>query len=264
MGLKKLFKKVIKTAVKVAPLALAAGAVVMTAGAALGVTAAAGGWGGAITNLVARIGAKGILGSVLTGALTNAGYGAAIGAAGAALTGNSVSKGALMGAATGAVTGGITGGFRTPAPATGSVGVNLPNNAAPQMDAPGLELSRAGGAGVTPVSAQAPNGGFMNSAGNFLNSNSGVMIGTAVGNALSGIGAGIGAKAEADEVTKREEDRRAAVAANYALPAGGGMLTPASMAALEAARPQPEQRFSQNFSKPGYKWDPASNQIVYA
>ena len=271
MGLKigKVFKKVLKTAKKVAPIALAAGAVIMTAGAALGVAGAAGGWSGAVSGLVTRIGAKGILANVLTGALTKAGYGAAIGAIGAAVTGNSITKGAGLGAATGAVVGGITGGiegggfFRTPAPLQGSVGVSLPNNGAIPGDIPGTELSRSGG-GIVPISGQASNAGIMDRAGGFLNSNSGVMLGTALGGALSGVGAGIGAKAEADQATKREEDRRAAIAGNYALPAGGGILTPSSLSALETARPKPEQRFSQNYNKPGYKWDAASNQIVYA
>ena len=284
MGFKigKLFKKVLKTAVKVAPYALAAGAVVFTAGTALGVIGPGiGGWSGAVGSLVNRIGAKGLLADVLTGALTKAGYGAAIGAAGAAVTGNNIGKGAAMGAATGAVVGGITGGiegggfFRTPAPLQGAVGVNLPNNGAVPGDVPGTELSRTG-VGVAPVDAQASNAGVPNNPGGFLNTNSGVMLGTALGGALSGVGAGIGAKAEAEQVTQREEDRRAAIAANYALPANaramtppslpanGGILTPSSLAALETALPKPEQRFSQNYYKPGYKWDPASNQIVYS
>ena len=270
MGLKigKVFKKVLKTAVKVAPYALAAGAVVFTAGTALGVIApSVGGWSGAMGSLATRIAGNGLLGNVLTGALTKAGYGAAIGAATAAVTGNKIGKGAAMGAAAGAVYGGITGGiegggfFRTPP--QGTVGVSLPNNGATPGDIPGTELSRTGG-GIVPVSGQASNAGIMDRAGNFLNTNSGVMLGTALGGALSGVGAGIGAKAEADQATKREEDRRAAIAGNYALPAGGGILTPSSLAALETARPKPEQRFSQNYNKPGYKWDPASNQIVYA
>ena len=272
MGLKigKVFKKVLKTAKKVAPIALAAGAVVFTAGTALGVIApSVGGWSGAVSSLVTRVAGKGLLADVLTGALTKAGYGAAIGAATAAVTGNSITKGAGLGAATGAVVGGITGGiegggfFRTPAPLQGRVGVTLPNNGAIPGDVPGTELSRSGG-GVVPISGQASNAGIMDRAGGFLNSNSGVMLGTAIGGALSGVGAGIGAKAEADQATKREEDRRAAIAGNYALPAGGGILTPSSLAALETGRPKPEQRFSQNYNKPGYKWDAASNQIVYA
>ena len=269
MGLKigKVFKKVLKTAVKVAPIALAAGAVVFTAGTALGVIGPGiGGWSGAVGSLVTKIGARGLLADVLTGALTKAGYGAAIGAATAAVTGNNIGKGATMGAATGAVYGGITGGiegggfFRTPP--QGTVGVTLPNNGPSLGDVPGTELSASGG--IREVGAQASNSGIMDRAGGFLNTNSGVMLGTALGGALSGVGAGIGAKAEADQATKREEDRRAAIAGNYALPAGGGILTPSSLAALETARPKPEQRFSQNYNKPGYKWDPASNQIVYA
>lgn len=97
----KVFKKVVKTVVKVLPYALAAAAVVFTAGAALGLglptfTAAVGG-------VAAKLGLGATLTGALTGSITSAGFGAAIGGV---LGG---SKGLKMGALTGALTGGLMG-----------------------------------------------------------------------------------------------------------------------------------------------------------
>lgn len=110
-GLKKVFKKVTKVLVKVAPIALLAGAAIFTGGAALGLAPFAGGWGAAAAGFASNLGLTGTLGSVVTGAVTQAGYGALIGGGLSAATGGSFIKGAQLGALTGTVTGGLTGGF---------------------------------------------------------------------------------------------------------------------------------------------------------
>lgn len=103
-GVGKVFRKVLKVAKVVVPIALAVGAVVFTGGAALGLTLPT--WGAAVTSVFGTS----ALGAIASGAVVSAGYGAVIGGATAALTGKSVMKGMQMGAATGAVTGGILGG----------------------------------------------------------------------------------------------------------------------------------------------------------
>ena len=108
---KKVFKKVANVVKKVAPIALGVGALVVTGGAALGLPALAGGFGGAVSSALGAIGvpATGALSSVLTGAVTQAGYGAAIGGVTSMVSGGDFADGAKMGAAAGALTGGLTG-----------------------------------------------------------------------------------------------------------------------------------------------------------
>ena len=110
---KKVFKKVTNVVKKVAPIALGVGALVFTGGAALGLPALAGGFGGAVSSALGAVGvnATGALGSVLTGAVTQAGYGAAIGGVTSMVSGGDFKDGAKMGAAAGAITGGLTGAF---------------------------------------------------------------------------------------------------------------------------------------------------------
>ena len=104
----KVFKKVVPNLKKILPIGLAIGALVFTAGAALGALPS---WGTAVQGVVAKLGISETLAGALTGAVTQAGYGAALGAGGAFLAGKDPSKGALLGALTGAVTGGVTGGL---------------------------------------------------------------------------------------------------------------------------------------------------------
>lgn len=108
---KKVFKKTMNVVKKVAPIALGVGALVFTGGAALGLPALAGGFGGAVSSALGAVGvnATGALGSVLTGAVTQAGYGAAIGGVTSMVSGGDFADGAKTGAAAGAVTGGLTG-----------------------------------------------------------------------------------------------------------------------------------------------------------
>lgn len=108
---KKVFKKTMNVVKKVAPIALGVGALVFTGGAALGLPALAGGFGGAVSSALGAVGvnATGALGSVLTGAVTQAGYGAAIGGVTSMVSGGDFADGAAKGAAGGAITGGLTG-----------------------------------------------------------------------------------------------------------------------------------------------------------
>lgn len=104
----KTFKKIVPNLKKILPYGLAIGALVFTAGAALGALPS---WGTAVQGVVAKLGISETLAGALTGAVTQAGYGAALGAGGALLAGKDPSKGALLGALTGAVTGGVSGGL---------------------------------------------------------------------------------------------------------------------------------------------------------
>lgn len=154
-GIKKVFKKVTKAIVKVAPIALLAGAAIFTGGAALGLAPFAGGWGAAAAGFASNLGLTGTLGSIVTGAVTQAGYGALAGGLISGVTGGNVIKGAQMGALTGAVTGGVTGGlgFATD-PLGGGAAAGQPGAAA----APGATpaTSPTGFASFTPSTSVAP------------------------------------------------------------------------------------------------------------
>jgi len=104
----KTFRKLVPGLKKILPYGLAIGALVFSAGAALGALPS---WGSAVQGVVAKLGISETLAGALTGAVTQAGYGAALGAGGALLTGKDPGKGALLGALTGAVTGGVSGGM---------------------------------------------------------------------------------------------------------------------------------------------------------
>ena len=113
-SVKKVFRKVLKVAKIVVPLALAAAAIYFTVGAAIPIAGTAGGWGAAAGSLSTSLGLSSTLGGVVTGAITQAGYGAVLGGAVAAITGGDVNKGLLTGAIGGAVTGGVLGGAGLP------------------------------------------------------------------------------------------------------------------------------------------------------
>lgn len=136
-GIGKVFKKVIKTVVKIAPVALAIGAALFTGGAALGtIPALAGGWGAAAGSMGTALGGSGILGGVLSGAITQAGYGALAGGAISLISGGDVSQGLEQGALIGGATGGLMGGVRA---ATGAA--NLAGKAAAPSTGAGQNVS---------------------------------------------------------------------------------------------------------------------------
>lgn len=98
----KIFSKIVNVVVKIAPYALAAAAVVFTAGAALGVLPA---FGAAVGGLVSSLGLSAAVTGALTGAITSAGFGAALGFVTGGTKG--MQKGALFGALSGGVLGAI-------------------------------------------------------------------------------------------------------------------------------------------------------------
>lgn len=125
-GIGKIFKKVAKVAKKVLPVALGVGALVFTAGAAMGVPSMQGGWGAAMSSLTKSMGATGALQNVLTGALTQAGYGAVLGAGTAAVMGKDALTGAGYGALGGAATGGVMGAMNLGTDPLSNIGTDKP------------------------------------------------------------------------------------------------------------------------------------------
>lgn len=102
----KVFKKVAKVVMKVAPFALAATAVIFTGGAALGLLPT---FSAAVGGLVSGLGLSAGLTGAITGAVTSAGFGSALGF----ITGGKkgMQKGFLMGALTGGVMGAVNPGM---------------------------------------------------------------------------------------------------------------------------------------------------------
>lgn len=216
-AVKKVFKKVIKPIKKVLPIALAVGAVVFSAGSALGALPS---WGDAVSSLTGTS----TLGNILGGAITQAGYGAAIGAAGAAVTGNDITDGAGLGALAGAVTGGVTGAMApstptgTPTsggsvypgqPGSGITQTPLPASPTPAGGAPIAAAAAAGGGNATGSGLLAPGG--------WLERNQEL-----VGGVIGGVGKGLLGAAEAEDVGKSQikimREREAQQARAY----GGG------------------------------------------
>lgn len=291
-SVKKVFKKAVKVVRKVAPVALGVGALVFTAGAALGVPAMAGGWSGAVSSLVGKTGATGMLGSVLSGAIEKAGYGAIIGGVIGGKDG--LEKGALGGAVVGGVMGGFNYNPNTAAAISGTPppGSAPPSQAAtPTSTAPVAAKGAAGGAYTsagapiapgaptsvaTPASmstasavpaaaaapAAAPSTGGLFSQGGWIERN-----GALVGSLGAGVGQGLLASAGDDDgeaLLERDQATRDAIAANYGA-VGTGLLTPESMAELsgQPARPKPAERFSAGPVAGKFKYDPKTNRVEF-
>lgn len=270
-GVKKVFKKVVKTAKKILPAALGVGALVFTAGAALGVLPS---WGTAVSNLTRAIGGESTLTNVLTGAVTQAGYGAVLGGATAALTGGDVGEGAGIGAALGAVSGGVMGGFGFETDPL--KGLNQPSKA-PQQVGPQVGPPRSQMAGVSSAS-DAPVAGVpagpMNpgatpavpppgplDAGGWVERNQEL-----VGSAIKGLGSGLlaGIDDDDDSYSRGYETRQALINRNYAT-SGGGLLGEADTAYMTAqpARPSPVEKFDPATYPGFWQYDPAKGRIVY-
>lgn len=162
-GIRKVFKKVVKTVKKVAPYAIFAAAVVFTAGAALaaagalGPAAAAGqgifGWSTALSSAIGGPGGmlagSPVLASVITGAVTQGIIGTAVGGAVALATGTDLKRGMLLGGVGGLVTGGVTGlvtAPAVPAPAQAAARPGLATGAPVTTRLP----AEAGGTGIAP------------------------------------------------------------------------------------------------------------------
>lgn len=278
----KTFSKVVKTAKRVLPIALAAGAIFFTAGSALGLTPT---FGEAIGGTLGKIGVTGKMADVLTGALTQAGIGSAAGAGGALVTGGDPMKAAQIGSAAGLVTGGISGamGFTDPlkgvasdsrpkdwfGPAEGvpSVAPNppavtpaplgqpegLPPAPGKGMDPTALQnLSKEMGA---PAAAAAKPRGFLDK---LMESQAGAGLVAGVGTGLVNY-ATAGDKAKAEQ--EAEDRRRRAYGENYGN--ARGFLTPEQMQYLDTQpkRPAPGERFKADIENVRFRWNPAANTI---
>jgi hypothetical protein len=277
----KIFKRVASSASKILPVALATGAVLFTAGNALGVTSS---WGDAVKGVTESLGTGSTLSNVISGAVTNGGYGALAGAATSAISGGDVTQGAQYGAATGAVLGGAKGVYDSYAasPATAATSAGAPSVgttgevAPPPSDASGsrtglLNSNAPEAKPPTPASpsniatgaaasspAPTTNAGILDRGG-WLERN-----GTLVGNTVAGLGKGLMA-ADGDAQAKALEQRAEIARTNYGSPRVG-LLTasnggPRPQAAQEA-RMTPRQRFSLAGVQGQYVFDPASNRYV--
>lgn len=137
-GVGKVFRRVTKGG-GLLPAALATGAVLFTAGSALGISGMSDGWGGAVGGAVERVVGKGTLANVLSGAITKAGYGAVAGAATGVLNGDMT--GAMrLGAIDGAIQGGREG-YSTNPPAAAAMDGNGPSSPSRDPGALGTRTS---------------------------------------------------------------------------------------------------------------------------
>lgn len=290
-GVGKVFKRVASGASKILPVALAAGAVMFTAGNALGVTSS---WGDAVKSVTDSLGMDSTLSNVISGAVTNAGYGAVAGAATGAIAGDAM-KGAQYGAAAGAVMGGAKGAYDSyaggdgggadPAPSEAASGGDAATTGAKVETAPppsdvaqgartGLLRTNMPGATTTttatpanavsgtsaPTAASSGAGGIFDKGG-WVERN-----GTLVGNTLTGLGKGLLAADAGDAQVKAMKERADILRSNYG--AGGqrtGLLTASSNAQATAGQ-QPGMAPSQRFSAAGvqgqYVYDPATGRYV--
>lgn len=273
-GVKKVFKKVTKAVGKVfkaikkiLPVALAAGAVVFTAGAALGALPT---WGAAVGSLVKSMGATGLLAKTLTGAVTYAGYGAVTGGLTSALTGGKITKGMMMGALGGAITGGVLGGMGVIDPGgfgaaegdliSGGTGdTTLAGGDRLAMDAPKI----GPGAGGTPPAGQLPTNPPATSpgvfgAGGWLERNQQL-----VGGLVKGVGQGLMSDDRGDAYARAYRERQSLINDNYR-GLGPGLLRPDDRGYLagQPQRPTPEQRFDPSTYGGRYVFDPQTGRIV--
>lgn len=289
-GVGKVFKRVAGGVSKILPVALAAGAVMFTAGNALGVTSS---WGDAVKSVTDSLGMGSTLSNVISGAVTNAGYGAVAGAATSAIAGGDVMQGTQYGAAAGAVMGGAKGAYDSyagsgdggggPAPSEAASGGDSPatgakvETAPPPSDAaqgarngllrnnmPGSTTTTAGTpanaatGGAAPGATSAGASGIFDKGG-WLERNQGL-----VGNTLTGLGKGLLAADAGDAQVKAMKERADIIRANY----GGqrtGLLTASSNTQATAGQQPgmaPQQRFSAAGVQGQYVYDPATGRYV--
>lgn len=263
----KVFSGIANVVKKVALPLLGVAAIVMTGGAALGLPALAGGFGGAVTSGLAAMGApaNGVLASVLT----QAGTGAAIGGVSSLATGGDFAKGAAMGAAGGALTGGVTGllgatGSAAAAPAVTMSSRSLPGLGAATAPAvqtgaviPSTSLAANPGAVVAPAAA-APTGGLggvMKGLGKFLTSEGGSsIVGQTIAGGAQGLLQGMAVKDKA--ATKSEEQERITQSYSIAPSAFGP-----NYAAANTGNPTVEQKYGRRPTS-RYRYDRTRREIV--
>ena len=259
-GVKKVFKKVIKTTKKVLPIALGVAAVVFTAGNAMGALPS---WGEAVSNVT---GSGSVLQNMLAGAVTQAGYGSVLGMATSAVTGGDLVKGAGYGALTGAATGGVMGaaGQQTDilgdlSPQDSGLGPVTPTGTSPT----GVVTGGVPG----PVAAPAPpapgGGGGIMGQGGWLERN-----GELAGSLIKGVGGGLmegqAAKDREDADLAIIRERYALNAANYG-DAGMGLMDGSDMGYMggQAGRPGPTDAFNPALYGGEYAYNPATGKIEF-
>jgi hypothetical protein len=263
-GIGKVFKKVVKTVVKIAPYALAAAAVVFTGGAALGVLPT---FAGAVGSVVGSIGLSGAAAGALTGAITSAGFGAA---AGGVLGGKKgLKQGALMGAVAGGALGAMSPaafGFGQAAEvATGGLGAppisSAVTGAGPIASPVGTGATATGGlltqAGGGLATAAAPAASLVSTAPaatgimGLLNSNPHLLP-----SVLQGVGGALG-DSEGDIILRRDREEAERIGGNYAFQ---GDFAPVD----QTVRPNPNERFSPGqyqSAAPTYRVNPKTGRV---
>lgn len=282
-GIKKVFKKVAKVVVDVAPIALAAGAIIFSGGAALGLAplGIAGGWGAAASSLIGATGLTGGAASILTAGLTNAGFGAAIGGLTSMIGGGSFTGGAKVGALAGGVTGLATGGFNaalqggsiaSPNPATANPMAGRVAATSDPLRATVQEAINAPSAAVSgpatpvqssPLPAPLPNpanAAAANPTGGFIDMLGGKEVaGRVIGGAAQGFIAGLGADDEYKYLRERDRER----AERFVLPEGG--YDPGGRTANTSRFQTPARKYSRtdrpSFVARRYEFNPETGKI---
>jgi hypothetical protein len=228
----KVFKKVVKAAIKIAPYAIMVGAVVLTGGAALGALPAVG-------SVIGGLGLSAGVTAALTTAVTTAAIGTAVGAGTAALSGGNILKGASQGALAGAVSGGILGAVAPAATAAGSAASTAGEFAAPALtgDAASTAAAWGGGTGIAaldsvPALATAAPAAITGLPGIAAPAASGGGVSGLLGSALKspvvagliqGVGNGISANETAKAQQRMAQDNRDFLTGNYKT-SGAGLL----------------------------------------
>lgn len=299
-GVGKVFRRVTKGG-GLLPAVLATGAVLFTAGSALGISGMPDGWGGAVGGAVESVVGKGTLGNILTGAITKAGYGALAGAAAGALGGD-VAGGMSLGAIGGAALGGYEG-YSTSAPTQAAAGENGPakvagtppglnstqtvptSNVAPPVNAaqggansllnanaPTTDVVTSPKSGLLSQASSAGGAGAKGASGSWTDSlfaKDGWLErnGPLAGGVIAGVGKGV-LSANADSTAKTIRQQQQMIQQNYA-----GTTTPGARTGLlnagagqQVAQAQPAgQAPGARFNQVIYNqtvWDPATGRLV--
>ena len=264
----KVFRKIVRAVKKFALPILAIGAIVLTGGAALGLTT---------TTLGGLAGQLGL--GAIAPAITAAGQGALFGAVGSAIQGKNILKGATTGLIAGGVTGGLGQAFgaigkaaTTGLPSTANAASNVASNAsvtggaingvteasnaaraiqtANGIAGAATDLTSAipmAGANMTAPTLASSGGGLGGALGGFMKENPLI-----AGQMISGLGQGLLGYAGAKAQAKQDEKNWKRVADSYTT---DGLLEPTGVD-YGAGRPTPAQKYQR------FGYDPRTGQIV--
>jgi hypothetical protein len=278
----KVFRRVAKAAVRIAPVALAAGALLFTAGSALGVTGGMG-WGQAAAS-IGKVFGEGTFANVVTGAVTQAGYGALAGAATAAVSGGDPLQGAQAGALGGAVTGGVMGGMGLGTDpfedgfgnAAGAEKVAIDPQLTSAQGAPSLDSLGGARADLGQVSlpkwiSQAPDApassskGLLSSIGSALDKGGWVERNQGlVGNVVSGVGKGLlsGGSDKYEVMAQMQRDEAKRIADNYRT-GTGWMINPTGAAQAQPGSAPRQTAQAPQSASGQLVWDAATQRYVF-